>query len=57
MEKKVHDSDMNTKPHTARIKAELKDDGVHVTHDSGAKTIIPLAAFLRWCMTHLRRSL
>ena len=44
------------KPHTDRIAAEVKDDGVHVTHENGAKHVIPLAKFLRWCLAELKRA-
>ena len=45
-----------TKPHTDRIKAEQKPDGIHVRHENGAKHIIPLERFLRWCLSELKKS-
>jgi hypothetical protein len=51
---------MNTplppKPPHERIRAEHKPDGVHVTHENGAKHVIPLAKFLRWCLAELKRA-
>jgi len=45
---------MKTKPHHERIIAELRADGVHVQHENGAKVVIPLVAFLRWCIRQLK---
>jgi hypothetical protein len=44
------------KPHHERIVAEVRPDGVHVVHDNGAKHVIPLARYLRWCLAELRRA-
>lgn len=47
---------MNKKPHHERITAERKPDGIHVQHENGAKHVIPLAKFLRWCLSELKKA-
>ena len=45
-----------TRPHTAKIVAVQKPDGIHVRHENGARVVIPIAKFMRWCLAELKRA-
>ena len=45
------------KPQIETVTPTLTPSGVHIVADNGKTHTIPLARFLRWCLSELRKSL
>ena len=45
------------KPQIETVTPTLTPSGVHVVADNGKTHTIPLARFLRWCLSELRKTL